>query len=103
MEGVAEYFRGTKTKELPEGSIRDTAIHFGINRTKIRKILITTGDFTSKVTRCAIGLKAEGMSNKEIAARMKMSEATISTYLPYDEVIHNSPDVSDHAKNVRAF
>ena len=103
MEEVAEYYRNTKTTAEANGSIRDTAIHFGINRTKVRKILITTGDFSSEITVQALRLKEQGLSNHEIASKLKMSEATISTYLPYDNLIYNSPDVSEHAKNVRGY
>ena len=84
MSEVSEYFRRTKTDDYPEGSLRDTANYFGLARTKIRKILVTTGDFVSDVTAQALQLKDQGLSNKEIAVQMKMSEATISTYLPYD-------------------
>ena len=103
MSKVSEYFRGTKTDDLPEGSLRDTANYFGLARTKIRKILVTTGDFVSDVTAQALQLKDQGLSNKEIAVQMKMSEATISTYLPYDGLFYRSPDVSDHAKDVRRY
>ena len=42
MESVATYFRSTRTTQEPDGSIRDTAIKFNINRNKVRKILINT-------------------------------------------------------------
>ena len=44
MEQVAAYFRTTKDGSNPNGSIRDTAIYYGINRNKVRKILTTTGE-----------------------------------------------------------
>ena len=103
MEEVAEYYRGTMVPDQPEGSIRDTAIFFGINRTKVRKILITTGDIASVITDEALALKGKGFSNKEIAEKMHMSEATISTYLPYDGRIYGSDDASVHAKEVRKY
>lgn len=34
---------------------------------------------------------------------MGMSEATVSTYLPYDGLIYGSEDASDHAKEVRKY
>ena len=40
MKKVAAYYRSTKTPQEPSGSIRDTALKFGINRNKVRKILI---------------------------------------------------------------
>lgn len=103
MEEVAGYFRGTKSESEPEGSIQETALQFGMNRAKVRKILITTGDLTSKVTNEALSLRKEGKSVKEIAAHMGMSISTVSTYLPYEELIYKSDDVSDHAKDVREY
>ena len=81
MEEVAKYYRGTKTPEQPEGSIRDTSIFFGINRTKVRKILITTGDFFSDITEKALELKGKGLSNKEIAEKMGKTPKSIDNSL----------------------
>ena len=50
MEKVAAYFRGTKSPKEPNGSIRDTAAQFSINRNKVRKILITMGELRSPYT-----------------------------------------------------
>ena len=103
MEEVAEYFRGTKSEDEPEGSIQETALHFGMNRAKVRKTLITTGDLTSRLTKEALSLRKKGKSIKEIAEHLGLSISTVSTYLPYEELIYKSDDVSDHAKDVREY
>ena len=103
MEQVAVYFRETRTMANPEGSIRDTAIHFGINRNKVRKILITTGDITSPLTEKAKALKNQGMSVDAIAQKLGVSTATVSIYLPYDDAIRDSLDPSEHALAVRNY
>lgn len=100
---VAAYFRGTKTQSNPQGSIRDTAIQFGINRNKVRKILITTGDITSPITEKAKVLRTQGMSITEIAQKLRVSVATVSMYLPYDETIKNGLDPKPHTKAVREY
>lgn len=60
MEKVAEYFDSTRTEQEPNGSIRDTALKFGINRNKVRKILITMGRLESPITEEAVYLQGEG-------------------------------------------
>ncbi len=103
IEEVAAYFRETRTQTNPQGSIRDTAIQFGINRNKVRKILITTGDITSPITEKAKALRTQGMSITEIAQELGISVATVSMYLPYDETIKNGLDPKLHTKAVREY
>ena len=103
MEEVAAYFRTTKAVDNPEGSLRDTAIKFGINRNKVRKILITTGDITSPITQRALKLKGQGMSIATIANKLHVSTATVSTYLPYDGIIKNGFDPAPHTQAVRDY
>lgn len=103
MREVAAYFRSTITPEMPEGSIRDTALHFDINRNKVRKILITTGCLVMPLTETVIQMRAEGKSVKEIAAELDVSVATVSTALPYEDKIDNSLEPSEHAADVRMY
>lgn len=103
MEEVAAYYRSTKEENYSEGSIRDTSIKFGINRNKVRKILITTGDIESPITKEALSLKEKGMSIKEIAKALGVSSATVSTALPYRDKIDNSLQPSQHAMDVREY
>ena len=103
MKKVAEYFRSTKTPDEPNGSIRDTAIEFDINRNKVRKILVTMGELTSPITEEAIELRKEGMSIKDIAKHFGVSVATVSTALPYDEKFDCSKEPTKHAAEVRGY
>lgn len=100
---ISGFYRSTKTADSPEGSIRETSIKFGLNRNKIRKILITSGDISSPITEKAMQLRKEGLAIKEIAKRLGVSIATISTYLPYEDNIHNSLDPSQHTLDVRNY
>lgn len=103
MKEVTEYFRGTKTAQEPDGSIRDTAIHFDINRNKIRKILITMKEITSPITDEAIVLRKQGKSIKDIAQHFGVSVATVSTSLPYEDRFENSAEPSKHAVDLRNY
>lgn len=95
---VSEYYRGTEN-----GSILDTAEHFGINRNKVRKILITTGDITYELTEKASELKRKGYRTEEIAEKLGVSTATVSTYMPYEERVKNTLEPSPHAEKVREY
>ena len=60
MRQVAAYFEGTRKAENPGAkyrlkredtrSINDTAIHFGITRSKVQKMLITMGVLSTPVS-----------------------------------------------------
>ena len=103
MQEVAEYYRSTKTPEESEGSIRDTAIHFNINRNKVRKILVTMGEITMPITDDAIRLRQEGKSLKEIAEYFGVNESTVSIALPYEDKFDNTAEPSKHASEVRDY
>ncbi|MBP3875895.1 MAG: hypothetical protein J6E41_09390 [Lachnospiraceae bacterium] len=103
MRKVAEYFRSTITPADPGGSIRDTALKFNINRNKVRKILVTTGDLTSPLTEEALSLRSQGLSIKEIAKELGVSTATVSTALPYEEKVDNTLEPTRHAADVRDY
>ena len=103
MRKVAEYFRKTKTLKEPNGSIRDTATHFAINRNKVRKILVTMGELVMPYTQSVVDLRACGLGIKEIAAKLGVSIATVSMSLPYENKIDNSLDPSQHTANVRSY
>ncbi len=103
MDQVTAFFQSTKDEEHPKGSIRETSIEFGINRNKVRKILITSGEITSPITEQALKLRQEGFSIEEVAEKLDVSTATVSTYLPYDDRIRNSLDPGEHAKAVREY
>lgn len=103
IQEVAAYFRKTKDAHNTTGSIRDTSSHFNINRNKVRKILITTGDITSPITEEAKKLKQQGMGVEAIAERLGISTATVSIYLPYDDKIKDSLDPGVHTQAVRDY
>ena len=104
MNEVASYFRSTKDKErMPEGSIRDTAKKFGLTRTKVQKILITTGDYKSKQTEEVNKLRKKGLSVKEISDKLGVSQATVSSSLPYTELFYGTVEPSSHTKAVREY
>ena len=97
MKKVAAFFRSTIDPEIMlEGSIRETALKFDMTRTKVRKILVTMGEYSNAQTREIQKLRDEGKSVKEIAKELGVSEATVSASLPYTTVFHGTSTPSDH-------
>ena len=103
MEKVAAYFCSTKSPQEPNGSIRETAIKFNINRNKVRKILITTGDLESPITEDVVRMRNYGLNIKEIAKNLGVSVATVSTALPYEDKVDNTLEPTEHASDVREY
>lgn len=86
-----------------EGSVRAVATQLNISRTKVRKILVTLGVIQSDITEQAKKLKESGLSISEIADRLGISMATVSTYLPYETVIYNGEEKSPNAIHIERY
>ena len=85
------------------GSLRAVAQKFGITRTKVRKILITLGVMASPLPDEALALQQAGHSVSEIAEKLGLSIATVSTYLPYATVMYKGETRSASALRQDAF
>ena len=104
MSQVAAYFRSTiDAVTMPDGSIRETASHFDMTRTKAQKILVTMGEYSTAQTREIQKLRDDGLSVKEIAERLEVSQATVSASLPYTTVFHGTAEPSEHTQAVRDY
>ena len=68
-------------------SIQDTSKRFELSRSKVRKILITMHEITSPITESALPLLKEGKTQEEVAEILNISNAILSTYLPYSNRI----------------
>ena len=100
------YFRSVAEVYHAAGeSVRETAERMGISRTKVRKILITLGEIQSDITDQALELMDAGYTQQGIADMLHISEATLSTYLPYGNRVLNREEKSKEAircENYRA-
>lgn len=84
------------------GSIKETADKLQLSRSKVRKILITTGDLTSDNTDKSLQYIYSGKSQVETADILGISTATLSTYLPYGNRVYNRDQKSDTTLRVEA-
>gem|GEM_PF-1865246 len=112
IEDVAAYYLQTGESSGRKGdgrltdgkySISETARHFGLTRTKVIKMLVTKGLYTSDAVRTVQELRSQGMTVKEIAKETGMSVATVSSYIPYTTEFHGSAEPSKHAAEVRQY
>ena len=107
IEDVAVYYLQTGESSEKKGdgrltdgkySISETARHFGLTRTKVIKMLVTKGLYTSDAVRTVQELRSQGMTVKEIAKETSLSVATVSSYIPYTTEFHGSAEPSKHAR-----
>ena len=95
--------RGYEAKTDNNGSINETAAHFKLTRTKVTKMLVTMGAYSSPQVEQVQELRNQGLNVKEIAAQLKISVGTVSSYLPYTDEFHGTAEPSEHARAVREY
>ncbi len=96
FEKVATHYRST-------GSLRETSSFFGFSLGKCRKILITTGDYSSPLSLKVAGLLEEGQSPEEISSELGISNAAVNSYLPYSKGIYNADAPSTNSLAIRKW
>ena len=98
IEAVAAYFGEPYDDRLPVDkdhvTLRDVAETFEITILKARKMLITAGVYSTRLSRQVQELSSEGKSQLEIMNITRLSRASVQSYLPYSRVIYNMPERS---------
>lgn len=74
------------------GSLEETAAHLLLSTYKIRKLLITAGEWSSPFSVQVGRMKNSGQSVADIAAALNVSANLVSAYLPYDKTVYKVPD-----------
>ncbi len=87
---VREY-RQTESLEL-------TAARLHLSTYKVRKLLITAGEWSSPFARAVGELKAAGRTVAEIAALLETSANMVVAYLPYGRTVYNVADRTGEAR-----
>jgi len=79
------------------GSISETVLQTEISTTKVRKILITEGLWSSPRSLQIRELSDQGKSSSEIADTLQISTVMVQNYLPYEKGLYDEPQKSDTA------
>jgi predicted transcriptional regulator len=79
------------------GSIRETALQTEISATKVRKILITEGLWSSQRSQQIRELSDQGKTSSEIAEALQISVVMVQNYLPYGKGLYDELEKTDTA------
>lgn len=106
LETVVELFNCAANRTHNVSYIAD---ELDMSALKARKLLITAGDRSGKIyysttlSAAIQRLKAEGLSNTEIATQVGLSHASVIGYLPYSKTVYGMREVSVDAERVKRF
>jgi hypothetical protein len=79
------------------GSLQRAADEMGFAYAKVRKVLITLGEYSTPFSEEVYTLRNTGMSVDEIAKKLNTTAKRVTAWLPYEKSIYNAPDKSPDA------
>lgn len=93
------------TKELYDMklSYRQIAKELDLSVSKVIKLLITGGVYSSDICRKINLLYASGKSILEIQKSLNISRASVQAYLPYKKCVYNAKELSLNAERIRRY
>lgn len=80
------------------GSVKRTAENVGTTLVRAQRILITEGLWSSETSKKIGALHNKGLSVREIAEKLIISEKTVQAYLPYSRGVYGGNDRSYDSK-----
>ena len=84
-------------------SIRDVANAMNTTPLRVRKMLVTAGVYSTKLSRKVQGLYEDGCSIQQIMDETGLKRASVHAYLPYVKGNYNLPDSTLNAERKRVF
>lgn len=96
MRQVCEQYRKTR-------SLQKTAEQMGVAYGKVRKVLITLGEYQTPFSIKVADLRQSGLSVSEIAIMLGVSEKRVTAFLPYEKSVYNAPDPTLDAKKSEKY
>lgn len=83
------------------GTLSGTARAMGISLMKVRKALITSGDFSSEISEEVERMIEDGKSVEYIARTLNLTESSVYSYIPYKIRAYNLSEKSVDAEVLR--
>ena len=84
-------------------SIRDVANAMNTTPLRVRKMLVTAGGYSTKLSRKVQSLYEDGCSIQQIMDETGLKRASVHAYLPYVKGNYNLPDSTLNAERKRVF
>ena len=93
------------TKELYDRNLsyRQIAKELDLSVSKVIKLLITGGVYSSDICRKINLLDASGKTILEIQKSLNISRASVQAYLPYKKCVYNAKELSLNAERIRRY
>lgn len=95
---MKELLGAVKESYQETGELKLTAAEFDMSPIKVRKLLITAGEYENETSLMVQELFAETKSIADVMAETGLSRASVSGYLPYRKMIYNPEELSTHAE-----
>lgn len=90
-------------KESSKVPLREVAAEFDITLLKVRKILITVGEYRTDISNQVQDLRLQGKTIPEIMEITGLSRASVHSYLPYKKGIYNAKEASLDAERCKKY
>ena len=90
-------------QDIPRVSFRSAASELDISVSKVIKLLITGGFYTSDICERINTLYDSGKTIPEIQEELSVSRSTVQSYLPYRKGIYNAREISMNAERIRVY
>gem|GEM_PF-2157924 len=84
---------------LKKNSMKEVARMNSISEQKVKKILITCGEYETPTSIQINKLREQGYTPEQIKDKHKISKATVNMYTPYEKAVYND-NLSENAKRI---
>lgn len=82
-------------------SIKECARFFKVSEGKIKKILISAGEYSNETSISILSLREQGYSGEEIKKMLGISNSALSCNAPYEKCVYNSDNPTKNALAIR--
>ncbi len=85
------------------GEVKAVAEELEMSEIKVRKLLITAGEYESEMADEIMALREVGKTIQEICQITGLGKASVNGYLPYTKVPYNANELSLNAKRIKKY